>query len=455
MKKQPIIRILALFLAFCLFGMPLPVLAGAEEEVLTDLTVLEGMPAAPSIEAPNAILIEAKTGTILYAKGANESHYPASITKVMTALLTIENCSLDDVVTFSYRATHELEDNSSGIARTEGEELSVRDCLYGLLVASANEVAQALAEHISGSLEAFADRMNEKAAELGCTNTHFANPSGLNDPEHYTTAHDMALIMRAAVSNPTFLEINSTTSYTIPATNKHKDTLPITMKHKLLLPGSGHYDYAVAGKTGYTSLAGYTLVTYAVKDDMELICVILDGPTSESRYTSTTALFDYGFNHFQMYRVSQIDDGTHSGIAASDNAYLDNSMLSLSVSADEWIVLPDSIPATSLETQFSWNGGGDGSSLATVTYSYRGVPVGTANLTVKTEEDSTFPYNGASFDSKERSNISVWTVAGILLIAAGVLLVILLLVTLLKRKKKHFYSAPRSRRKRPRSRGRY
>lgn len=436
--KKYFLSICALFLAFCLLMPSFSVLASSQASPLTDLTGLTGMPDPPSIEAPSAILIEAKTGSILYAKNAEEQLFPASITKVMTALLTIENCSLDETVTFSYRATHELEENSSGIARTEGEEMSVRDCLYALLIASANEVAQALAEHISGSFESFADLMNQRASELGCTNTHFSNPSGLNNPEHYTSARDMALIMREAVDNPTFLEIASTPRYTIPATNKHSEPLQITMKHQMLLNGADHYEYAVAGKTGYTSLAGYTLVTYAVKGDMELICVILNAPTANSRYTSTRDLFEYGFNQFQMISLDQT--GNAQDAVSGSRHYLGSNLLSLTTTEDAWLILPSSLSPSALETQVTWNNDTSGNALASMTYSYQGTTVGSATLTIQDNSRNQFPYNGAALDQRERGNISIWTVAACG--SAALLLLLSIFLFRMTRRKRNRYTLP-------------
>ena len=390
MLKRLTCRILALVLSLCLLSGTTCIYAATDLPAPMDLTSISGRPEPPQVAAEATILMEAKTGAILYAKNAHTTYYPASITKVMTALLTLENCSLDEVVTFSYRATHELEEGSSSIARTEGEELSVKNCLYALMIASANEVAQALAEHVSGSLEDFAALMTERAKEIGCLNTNFSNPSGLNDPNHYTSAYDMALIMREAVQNPAFVEIDSTTSYYIPATNKNPEKLGIAMKHKLLQKGDSHYEYAVAGKTGYTSLAGYTLVTYAVKGDMELICVTLGCDTSDDRYTTTRALFEYGFNNYTMYNVAEHDTSFNTNNELlEDDSFLGSSLISLSIPDNNWIILPNSVPFSALESNFAW---GDSeaaaNTLATVTYSYNGLPVGQANLTVLQDEDN-------------------------------------------------------------------
>ena len=154
--------------------------------------------------------MDISTGQVLVEKEMNQKMYPASITKLMTALLVAENCNLDDTVTFSSTATTNLESGAVSIGMTEGDTLSVRQCLYALLLKSANEVGNALAEHVAGSNAAFAEKMNAKAASLGCTNTHFANPHGLNDPNHYTTPHDMALIARAAFANDIVKTVAST-----------------------------------------------------------------------------------------------------------------------------------------------------------------------------------------------------------------------------------------------------
>ena len=159
-------------------------------------------PSAVSIEADGGILMEAQTGTVLFAKNEDQPYYPASITKILTALIVLEHCSLDEEVTFSHDDVYNVEAGSSTAGIDEGDVLTVRDCLYALMLASANESANALACHVSGSREAFAELMNQTAESLGCTGSHFANPSGLNDENHYTTAHDMALITRAAIQNP-------------------------------------------------------------------------------------------------------------------------------------------------------------------------------------------------------------------------------------------------------------
>lgn len=345
MNQQRILRLLALMLALVLTVTgAVTVYAAGADVTPTDLTSVPDWPTAPEIETSNAILMDASSGAILYAKNDTEQCHPASITKLMTALLTLENCSLDDTVTFSYRATHELEEGATSIARTEGEQLSVRDCLYALLLASANEVAQALAEHVSGSIEAFADLMNQRAEELGCTGTHFTNPTGLNDDAHVTTCRDMALIARELLKNKDFLEIESHTTYTIPATNKHSESLVIAQKHELVKEGGNHYDGAIAGKTGYTTQTGNTLVTCAQRGDETLICVVMK--CSGTQYSDTISLLDYGFNNFNTVNISaseslEITDSSGSLIQFPEGTYIPD---------DEWLTLPRSMDFAGLDT---------------------------------------------------------------------------------------------------------
>ena len=229
----------------------------------------------------------------MFEKNADEKLYPASITKLMTALLVMEHGNLNDTVTFSKAATTNLESGAVTLSLTEGDKVSVKDCMYGLLLKSANEVANGLAEYVSGSVSAFADLMNQKAAALGCTNTHFVNPNGLNDPDHYSTCRDMAKIAKAAFENPTIREISSTLSYTFPATKKAA-ARTITPGHKMLYPtDSRYYSGILGGKTGYTSLAGNTLVTCVEQNGVRLIAVVMKA--SGTHYTDTKAMLDYGY----------------------------------------------------------------------------------------------------------------------------------------------------------------
>ena len=250
----------------------------------------------PTVSAQGAVLMDGATGQVLFGKNQDQQFYPASITKVMTALLVLERCNLSDVVTFSKTATTNLESGATSLGIAEGDQLTVEQCLYGLLLKSANEIGNGLAEHVAGSVSAFADLMNQRAAQLGCKNTHFANPHGLNNPNHKTTAYDMALIMRAAVQNDTFRKIDTTTSYNFPAT-KNSGARTITMGHKMMYPtDTRYYQGIIGGKTGYTSLAGNTLVTAVERNGVRLIAVVLK--SAGTHYTDTKAMLDYGFENY-------------------------------------------------------------------------------------------------------------------------------------------------------------
>lgn len=247
----------------------------------------------PVVAAEGAVLLDATTGKVLYGKNQDMQFYPASITKIMTALVVLERSSLNDVVTFSASATTNLESGATSLNIAAGDKLTVEQCLYGLLLKSANEIGNGLAEHVAGSVSGFADVMNKRAQELGCKNTNFKNPHGLNDTEHKTTPYDMALIMRAAMENPVFREIDSTTSYQFPATKK-AEARTITMGHKMMYPtDSRYYSGITGGKTGYTSKAGNTLVTVAERGGRRLIAVVMKA--SGTQYSDTKQMLDYGF----------------------------------------------------------------------------------------------------------------------------------------------------------------
>lgn len=257
----------------------------------------------PSITAETAILMDAKTGDILYEKKSTQQMYPASITKLMTVLLALENAELTDNVTFSRNAVYSIEPNSAHIAIQEDEILTMEECMYGILLRSANEVSNAVAEHVGDSMTDFAVMMTERAEELGAVSTNFTNANGLFDENHYTCAYDMALIAKELWSMETFQELSESTYYEIPPTNKQVETRYLHGQHQMRNETSAYYyEYAVGGKNGYVTESLNTLVTFAEKDGMELIAVVLRCNGGD-HYTDSTALFEYGFNNFQTAKV--------------------------------------------------------------------------------------------------------------------------------------------------------
>lgn len=267
-------------------------------------------PKCPSIKAKSAVVMDITTGTVLVSKNATKKWYPASTTKVMTALLAIEKAkSLDEMVEFTKEAINASEPGSSSIGMTPGEKLPLRECLYGLMLASANEVANAIAIHTAGSIEDFADMMNEKAKELGCVNTHFKNPSGLYEKDHYTCPEDLAKIAREAIKLDDFREIAGTKTHIIPETNLMKEKRPVSNTNQLFNPvrfPQYGYEYCYAGKTGYTNEARFNLVSFSKKGAMDVVCVIMNAESKDVQYTNTKKLVDYAFKRFRMLQTDKI-----------------------------------------------------------------------------------------------------------------------------------------------------
>ena len=273
------------------------------EEVQSDK--IEGWPEGPKIGAEGAILMEADSGTILYAKNIHEHLYPASITKVLTGLLAYEKLKMNDKVDFSETAVYSIEFGSSSIGIDPGEQLTVEQSLYALFVASANEVAAGLAEKMGGSLDKFADMMNARAKKLGCQDSHFVNAHGLFNEEHYTSAYDMALISREFFSHDELCTIANSPTYFMESSEKQPEEFTLFNKHKLI-NGEIEYEGIVGGKTGYVEMSRQTLVTCAERDGMKLICVILR-EESPNQFYDTIELFDYGFNNFSKLKISDYE----------------------------------------------------------------------------------------------------------------------------------------------------
>ena len=394
-----------------------------------DVKAADYWPDAPETLSPGVILMEESTGTILYEKNSDEAHNPASITKIMTTLLALENGNLSDMVTFSDDAINNTE--GSGIARDYGEQMTLEQCLYGVMLESANECAYAVAEHVGGTVENFVDMMNAKAKELGCTNTHFANPHGLQDENHYTTAHDMALIAQAAYQNETFRIIIGTKMYTIPPTNKHAEETVLRNHHDMLCTYHNAnrkylYPYCVGGKTGYTATANSTLVTYAEKDGMTLICVVMN-TQSPNQFIDTVNLFDYAFDNFQVLNVSE-NDTDYSAEATVDNGNLDNIAPFVELDKDAVIVLPKTAEFSDTSSSVEYNDS-DPEIAGSITYTYAGRNVGKADIKTTGVVVEGYAFDNESTEEEEQeavSTVQVKPIVVVLLIVAVILLGVLL-----------------------------
>lgn len=268
----------------------------------------------PDISAGAAILIDSSSQRILYSKNETEKMYPASTTKILTAILTIENCNLDDIVTVPYEAISSIPSGYSVAALQAGEQLTVEQLLQVMMVYSANDAANVLAYHICGSIDAFANLMNNKVSELGLTNTHFTNPSGMHDNNHYTTAYDLSIIMKYCMQNSIFRNLSSLKYCRIPATNKYDERVFNTTNELLKydnreVASNYYYKYAIAGKTGYTTQAKNCLVSVSNKDDLELICVVLSvglyPDNLSAKFIDTKALFNYGYDNYTIRKLRE------------------------------------------------------------------------------------------------------------------------------------------------------
>lgn len=267
-------------------------------------------PSGPSVYADAAIVMEVTTGLILFEKDIYTAYYPASITKVLTALLALENCSINELVTMSDAAEHNVDGSRIGLV--SGEQVTLRDAMYGMLLESANEVSYAIGEHVaakvnhtSGSMEEFAALMNARVTELGGVNSHFVNSHGLHSTEHYTCAYDMALIGKEAIQYSEFRKIAGTRTYTIPPTNKNV-ARPLANHHRFIRK-TLNYDYAIAGKTGGTTEALTTLITFAERDGLTLVAVVLHVDTAIHAYEDTINILNFAFENYSLYSIRETE----------------------------------------------------------------------------------------------------------------------------------------------------
>lgn len=361
----------------------MPVRAGHVSEAVTSSSLDANWPSGPSVNSQAAILIEAETGTILYEKNIHQKMYPASITKTLTTLIAYEMCELDEQVTFTQEALSTIPYDSSRIWVDRGNYMDMEDCLAAILIMSANDVAAGVAEHIGGTLDAFADIMNERAEELGCLNTHFVNSHGYHDPDHYTTAYDMAQIGRA------FFDIDLLCTLAKERNFKHGPTdgqpKPINEwnQNKLLATRAYEYEYLVGSKTGYTSDAGQTLISCAQKDGMKLICVVLNAVTP-NQYKDTISLFDFGFSNFTTLKIAENDQTyitTDTSYSTDAVDVLGDSTPLLSMNMDSIIVLPKAAAFEDTTSYITMNPETEGC-MAVAHYQYGTRNIGNAQIYV-------------------------------------------------------------------------
>lgn len=401
-KMFPAVRCLAVILAGAtIFAASLTAHAGVKEEnmaanqaVPVESNQIDGWPQGPTVSARSAILIEAETGTILYAKNIHNKEYPASTTKILTTLIASELCDMNEMVTFSHDAIYDTPYDSNHIALDVGESLTMEDCLKAILIRSANEVSFGVAEHISGtSWEDFASIMNERATELGALNSNFVNPNGLPDENHYTTAYDLAMIGRAFFANDILCNMTTSRMLEIQPSETQPDHIMEVNQMSLIRGGKYEYEYLVGCKTGYTNDARSSLVSCAEKDGLKLICVVFRDE-APYQYEDTIALFEYGFSNFRKMNVSENDTKYTMSSGSSyynGNDILGNSQPILSLNTSDYIVIPNTVEFTDTESSISYETDSDVHA-ALITYTYQDWVVGTASIDFTGSLESTYEF---------------------------------------------------------------
>ena len=369
---------------------------------------IAGWPQGPDITSTAAVIMEDSTNTTLYAKNMDQVLYPGATVKVMTTLLALENTQLSDQVTMTATGVSGVTDGGANISAQIDEIFTVEQCLYAIMLASANDVALQLAEHIGGSVDGFVQMMNSRAAELGCTNTVFTNPTGLPDENQHTTAHEMALIMKAAADNESFQTIASTASYTIPATNVSGGDRVLTNNFSMLTNNNAaYYQYCTGGREGYTEASGSTLVCSAQKNGITLIAVVLQG-TSGTTATEAASLLNYGFDNFNMLSLGDNDFNMLSG-------------------GDVYVPVGTTVDA--LTTQDGEVQDGQYSRQ----YLFGGTAVGTSVMAATQDEDTSLVdtsvqnMDAARNYTENRNNLPYFIIGGV-----GILLLLLILLRIIK-----------------------
>lgn len=439
-------RILTVFLCLSLlfYGSSISALADepktdeeyqAEAEERKELTVetneVPGWPSGPAIGAEAAILMDADTGQILYAKNIDERLMPASTTKIMTCLTALKRgANMSDVITVSQAAIDANDPEGSNMGLYAGEQLTLEEIMTGILVCSANEGCNALAEHMAGSMDGYVDYMNEEAAKMGLTNTHFVTTNGLPDPDHYTTARDLATIAREFFSYDILCRLSSTPYVELEETDTHR-AHSLYSKNKLYKNRDYEYPYLLGSKTGYTDDARQTLVSAAEKDGTRLICVILM-EEAPYQFEDTVNLFDYGFANFSYSRISDFENTFDTGSNyLSDSTY--GSLISLNT--DVKVLLPNSADLSNITSDITYR---ESCSpyFADVNYYYNGYYIGKAGLSYNPITTSIDEIKLSGINTNKDVKITIINVKKVFLIVllsfAGVLIIIRLIILIKK-----------------------
>lgn len=441
MKKSVLVRVFSFFISILILLAPLNTFAMANMELYRTLPAqtdeIENWPVGPSLSCYSAILMDADSGVILYEKNAHEKMYPASTTKLMTCILAMEKegANLNDMVDFSWEAVMTVPWDGSNMGMDAGESMTLEECLYGILVLSANEVSNAVAEYVSDDISTFVNLMNERAKELGCLDTHFNNAHGYTDSEHYTTAYDLAMIAREFFANELLAKISRTPNYHWYATDTQPDDIYLGSTN-YFMKGKKSCDGLVGSKTGYTDESRNVLVTCAERNGMKLIAVVMKEETPY-QYDDTNTLFDYGFSNFEKIKVCDFETKyvvTDESFFHSDAAVFGDSSDILSMDKNATLILPKTISFSELNSELLLSNAGD-DTIASVTYSYGGVFLGDANIYYTKKDAQAFVFDEAEeeiTETKEDNEPTFIFINYILYAVGGVVLLILLIVIIKK-----------------------
>lgn len=400
----------------------------AQRAILPETNSISDWPQGPEVTADAAVLMDVESGAILYGKQMDKKEYPASITKIMTAVLALENGDIEnDKVLFSQESIDFLEPGDAHIGMTPGEEISLKDAMYGMLLASANEASYAIAENIGNKLgigyDGFLELMTTRAKELGCENSHFENVNGLHDENHYVSARDMAIMGAAAYQYDVFREIIRTPQHTIPVTNLMPEERTFQQNHKMIYERNQYYyEGCTGGKTGYTDQARTTLISFAEKNGMKLVCVVLR-TRGEQAYTDTAALFDYGFDNFQKLSLKMQE-------TSEDFA---------EIPEDAYVVLPKDVSFEDVEKKVTQEE--KGKEAAAVEYFYKDALVGKADVSLSEaylmrQKEADDKEAQAAAAKEKKSGMPLWVKIVIGILGAAVALMAALYVYLLKEKER-------------------
>lgn len=453
MKYKLKYRIFTVFLCFFLLFSytTLPVYA-TQQELLEEAEErknepvesnnVENWPQGPLIGAKAAVLMDANTGAILYSKNMDEQLYPASITKLITCLIAVENCSLDEILTVNQSAIDANDSDGSNMSLIAGEQLTLEELLYGILINSANEACNVVAEHIAGSQEAFVEMMNERARELGCTNTHFVTTNGLHREGHYTSAHDMALIGQAFFEHDILCKLSCISEYHLEDNAYHEEHW-LHSKNSLYEGKPYYYEPLIGSKTGFTSKSRQTLVSCAEQNGMKLICVILM-EESPYQFEDTVNLFEYGFSNFAPAMLSNYSNPyeiNHSDFFNTDNDIFGSTSPLISIDRDAKIILPVGVDYSETEYALTYDDNSE-DILARIDYTYHGMYLGSASITLTGNTTPEFTFDdhfetegdaagtteeSPNTDARNQIFVNIYRVL-IGIVVVGVIIVILLII---------------------------